>query len=232
MNHIKENLNKIKKKINQLKKEKNLTQDIKLIAVSKNFPSTYIIEAYQAGQLIFGENKVQEGVSKRDKLKEYPVQIHLIGHLQSNKARKAAAHFNVIHSIDNLKTVEKISNYNQEFNQTTEILIQINTSGENSKSGLEPDINVIKKFLGDIKKFPGIKITGFMTIGPLTTKEEDIRKSFTLLRTIRDKMQNFFPNQSFTELSMGMSNDFEIAIEEGATYIRVGSAIFGNRNYI
>ncbi|MGL4369980.1 MAG: YggS family pyridoxal phosphate-dependent enzyme, partial [Spirochaetota bacterium] len=153
---------------------------------------------------------------------------HLIGHLQSNKARDAVRLFDLIHSIDKYETAEKVSQEALAAGKIQKILVQVNTSGEESKNGCTPDdtIEICKK----ISRLKNIQLMGLMTVGPLTDNEDSIRKAFSLLRTLRDKA-SAETGLPLNELSMGMSGDFRIAIEEGATMIRIGSAIFGNRTY-
>ena len=228
---IDQNLKEILKKIESIKKEKKLSQPIQLIAVSKTFPASCVAEAYQAGHRVFGENKVQEGEQKKEELKQLPIEWHLIGHLQTNKAKKAAEIFDWIHSIDSFRLAEKVSKACQELGKRIKILIQINTSFEESKSGMALNEQIIQEEIKKIKELPNLELQGFMTIGPLTEESSLVRKSFIALRDMRDKIQKAFPELNLKELSMGMSSDFEIALEEGATMIRVGSLIFGKRNY-
>ena len=231
MSSIIENLNIILEKIENAKSRAGIKTNVKLVAVSKTKPSSMIREAFECGHTIFGENKVQEGIIKREELKDIAVELHLIGHLQTNKAKKAVETFDYIHSVDSLKLAKKLSFQCEQLKKEMPILIQVNTSGEKSKSGIQDEISQIRNEVGEILELPYLKVQGFMTIGPLTSDLNAIRNSFIELRTIRDKMKDSFKNYNFNELSMGMSSDFEIAVEEGATFIRVGSLIFGARNY-
>ena len=194
MRSIAQNLQAVLENIEKIRVKNNLRQEIKLIAVSKTFPADAVKQAYAAGQLVFGENKVQEGEQKKNELSKLPLEWHLIGHLQTNKAKKAAEIFDWIHSVDSFKLAEKISKACAEFNKTISILIQVNTSGEASKSGLNPDLNLIKEEIEKIKIMPNILLKGFMTIGPLSEDPKRIRESFVLLRNIREKMQAAYPD--------------------------------------
>jgi len=231
MAHIADNLRKILALTAAAQNKSPFKQNVQVIAVSKTFPAAAVQSAYQAGQILFGENKVQEGEKKKLELPGLPVQWHLIGHLQTNKARKAAEVFDMIHSIDSFRLAEKVNQACKDLSKNMPVLIQINTSLEDSKSGLEPDLEKIEAEIEKIKTLSNLTVKGFMTIGPLTEDCEKIRAAFVQLRTIRDKMRERFQDLELSELSMGMSSDFELAIQEGATYVRVGSAIFGRRDY-
>jgi pyridoxal phosphate enzyme (YggS family) len=230
LSSIAQNLNEIRENIENIKTKKNLKQDIKLVAVSKTFPAEAVKDAYEAGQIIFGENRVQEGEEKKNALTGLPLEWHLIGHLQTNKVKKAAEIFDYIHSVDRLRLAQKLSDQCADRENPLPVLLQVNTSGEISKYGMEPDLKIVEDLVSQILELPGLDVRGFMTIGPLSSEESRIRKSFILLREIRDAIQETFPRHSFPELSMGMTGDYEIALEEGATFVRIGSAIFGYRS--
>lgn len=200
---------------------------IKIVAVSKTFPASTIRDAIDAGLRLFGESRVQEARSKIEELKgEYL--FHLVGHLQSNKAKDAIQLFDVIHSIDKLSTAIKVDSEASKINKIQKILIQVNTTGERTKSGVRPD-----ELIGlcrDIMELKNIEILGLMTIGPFTEDKENIRRSFRMLKDFLEEIASSL-GIKITELSMGMSSDYPIAIEEGATMLRIGSAIFGERDY-
>ncbi|MDI6739848.1 MAG: YggS family pyridoxal phosphate-dependent enzyme [Candidatus Edwardsbacteria bacterium] len=203
--------------------------DITLVAVTKTFPPETIRQGIEAGITIIGENWVQEALEKHPAIGN-AVSWHLIGHLQSNKAKKAVEIFSLIHSVDSAALAQEIGRRAGTLGKVQDILIEVNTSGEGQKFGLMPDEGNILKAVAEIKKIKGIKILGLMTVGPLTGDERRIRESFQTLRRLFDRLRSEnLPNVEMRYLSMGMSGDFEAAIEEGSTMVRVGSAIFGSR---
>ncbi|HSW58044.1 MAG TPA: YggS family pyridoxal phosphate-dependent enzyme [Dehalococcoidales bacterium] len=193
--------------------------EVTLVAVTKNIEVSAIREAHQAGLRHFGENRVQEGLAKFPQLTNLdpPPVRHLIGHLQSNKIKSALENFDIIHSLDSVELAEKIS---RRCHQPYPILLEVNIGGESSKSGFAPG-SVFEAFK-QISCLPNLEIRGLMTVAPVFRNVEDVRPVFRMLRELRDKL-------GLQELSMGMSDDFEIAIEEGATLVRIGRAIFGER---
>lgn len=200
---------------------------IELVAVSKTKPVSLIVEAIEAGITHIGENRVQEAQSKYPQI-DHPVKWHLVGHLQRNKVKQALQIFDLIHSVDSPRLLAEIDRRSAESNRTTEILIQVNTSAEPSKFGLEPDQTL--EFIESAQSYTHIRIKGLMTIGAFLPDPEAVRPMFVLLRQLREKIiAQQFPNVEMNTLSMGMTNDFEVAIEEGANLIRVGTAIFGER---
>jgi pyridoxal phosphate enzyme (YggS family) len=205
--------------------------EIKLVAVSKTHPVEVLREAIEAGIENLGENKVQEAIEKISEIGREKAEWHLIGHLQKNKARKAVENFDVIHTLDSLELAERLERIClEEKREELSVLIQIDLADEESKFGIkEKDLPEMLKVLQNCKC---LKFNGLMIIPPYFEDFEKVRPYFAKLREIRDKLnlQNVFAN-AFGELSMGMSHDFEIAIEEGATLIRVGTAIFGRRDY-
>lgn len=206
-------------------------EEIRLIAVTKTHPASQIDEVIKAGVGIFAENKVQEAEIKLPEMKEKADEFHFIGHLQSNKINKLMRlNPDLIHSIDKLSTAQKLDEVCEKMGMTQRILIEINTSGEISKNGMNPDdlLSVIPEFA----KLTHIKVEGLMTIGALSEDETTIRKCFQLLRTLAEQVKTLkHENVEMKHLSMGMSHDFQIAIEEGATLIRVGTLLFGERIY-
>jgi len=203
----------------------NDSQTVSLLAVSKTFPADDVREAAAAGQRAFGENYVQEGVEKIKTLSDLNLEWHFIGPLQSNKTTPVAQHFDWVHSIDRLKIAERLSNARPADKVSLQVCIQVNTSGEASKSGVSPDdVELLAK---QINALPNLTLRGLMTIPEPTDDIQLLRERFALLRTLQDTLnQSGF---SLDTLSMGMSDDMEAAIIEGATMVRVGSAIFGYR---
>jgi PLP dependent protein len=203
-------------------------QSVRLVAVSKRFPADAILEAKQAGQLIFGENYIQEAREKYDTIGN-DVSFHFIGHLQSNKAKIAAAIFSMIETIDRKKVAAALHKHLLELDKKLDILIQVNIGFDEKKSGVEPD--AAEKLLRDIKDYSTLQPRGLMTMPPITANPEDSRPYFRQLKSLADDLQKkklFFDNKN-VELSMGMTNDYHVAIEEGATIVRIGTAIFGER---
>lgn len=207
------------------------SDDITLMGVSKTFPSDRIREAYAAGLRVFGENRVQEFAGKVDALRDLPsAEWHLIGHLQTNKASKAAELFDVVDSVDSARMAEKLNAFAQSAGKTLSVLIEINVGGEQAKSGVAPGSDELERILQGASQWDHLKIRGLMTVPPYTEDPEGSRPFFQQLRQIRDNIATRkLPNVGMAILSMGMSHDFEVAIEEGATCVRVGTAIFGER---
>jgi len=205
------------------------TREVKLIAVSKTFPPEKIEEAIAAGIFRFGENRVQEIIPKNERLKDAKIEWHFIGHLQTNKAKKLLeVPTKYIHSIDRLELVAELDRQLKKRGESREVLIEVNTSGEKSKSGVQLE-NAIE-LIHAVAKFETIKIKGLMTIGALSENDKVVRPCFRNLRELFVRIQDeAIDKVEMLELSMGMSGDFEIAIEEGATMIRLGTAIFGER---
>lgn len=202
-------------------------QDIKLVAVTKTVDAAAVVEAIEAGVTCIGENRVQEAARKfRDVRPE--VEKHLIGHLQTNKVKAALELFDVIQSVDSLRLAREISTRSEAAGERADVLVEVNTSGEESKYGLGPD--EVVSAVAEAADLPGIRIVGLMTVGAFLPDPEDVRPCFRLLRKLRDDIEEaVIPGVSMQHLSMGMTNDFEVAIEEGATIVRVGRAIFGER---
>lgn len=229
---IKENYNEVKRQVLEACQRAGRDEStVKLLAVTKTHPTEIIEEGLAAGIEYIAENKVQESIDKIPKLKDLYKEFHFIGHLQSNKIRKIIdLEPQLIHSLDSLSTIKRMNRIAKEKGIIQSILIQINTSGEASKFGITPE--EADDFIDDCQGFECIRVMGLMTIGKFTDNEQEIRRGFKLLKTIFDRNSGKnFPNIEMKYLSMGMSNDFEIAIEEGANIIRVGSAIFGKRYY-
>jgi PLP dependent protein len=204
---------------------------IALMAVSKTFPAESIHEAHAAGLRLFGENRVQEFATKFAAVQSLSdAHFHMIGHLQTNKATKAAELFHAIDSVDSLRLAEKLNEAATNLNKKLGVLIEINVGGEAAKSGISPASPELDAILTAAPRLTGLDIHGLMTIPPFTDDPEEARPYFRQLRELRDRLSGRnLPNVSLDELSMGMSHDFEIAIEEGSTCVRVGTAIFGVR---
>ena len=201
---------------------------IRLLAVSKTFGADAVRAAAAEGQIDFGENRVQEAEQKRAETRDLTIVWHLIGHLQSNKAKKAAAQFDVIHSIDSADLVRKIDAAAAALGRTVMLLAQADLAGEATKHGARED--ELPSIFQAAAGCAAVKMSGLMIIPPAVDDPENVRSWFRKLRDVRDRLvaQGIDPGQ-LTELSMGMSHDYEIAIEEGATMVRVGTAIFGAR---
>ena len=202
---------------------------IRLVAVSKTFPIAAIREAYAAGQRDFGENRVQEALQKIASATDLDIRWHLLGHLQTNKARKAAPAFAAIHSIDGVELLQKIDAAAVEVGRTPELLIQVDLAGEATKFGASPD--EVPRLLEAAASCRAARVTGLMTLPPVPESPEDARPWFKRLRDLRDEwVASGTPAAMLRELSMGMSADFEVAVQEGSTMVRVGTAIFGSRH--
>lgn len=202
---------------------------IKIVAVTKTVTVQTIQAAHDVGITIFGENRVQEAVPKIEFFKNIPnIEWHMIGHLQTNKAKKAVEHFRIIQSVDSLKLAGQLSAIGTELRKKIDVLVEVNISGEQSKSGIPPE--ALQIFLEDVGNFQTLCIRGLMTIGPLSDDQSLVSKAFRNMKKLYDeaKVCNY-PNCRFEWLSMGMSGDFEIAIAEGSNMIRIGRAIFGER---
>ncbi|GIK26851.1 MAG: YggS family pyridoxal phosphate enzyme [Betaproteobacteria bacterium] len=202
-------------------------EDIRLLAVSKTFPPERLREAAEAGQRAFGENYVQEGLAKIDALGDLGLEWHFIGPLQSNKTRPVAEHFTWVHSIDRLKIAERLAEARGAERPALQVCIQVNVSGEASKSGVSPgDTAALAHGLAAL---PNLRLRGLMAIPEPTDDMALARQRFAALRALRDALNR--EGLALDTLSMGMSHDLEAAILEGATIVRVGSAIFGERHY-
>lgn len=231
---IKENLEIINNRIiKACDKTGRKSDSVKLMAVSKFHPAESVIEAIEAGQMLFGENRVQEACDKFPALMEkYPeIKLHMIGSLQSNKVKNAISVAECIQSVDRISLLDTLEKQCVLANKNIKVLFEIHT-GEESKSGFENKSAVAEALdLCAEGKYSHIIPAGFMTMAPFTDDEKLVRKSFITLRKMSEDLQGKYKQFNLTELSMGMSGDFEIAIEEGSTLVRVGTAIFGERVY-
>lgn len=231
-NTIIENLNTILNRIkNACEKSRRNPQEVKLLMATKTVSPEDIKIALNTGQTLIAENKVQELKEKHEALKDTPHTSHFIGHLQTNKVKDVIKYgVSCVQSVDRLELAEKLHQRLQQENKTMEVLIQVNTSAEESKFGISPDqaLDLVKQ----VSQLDTLKIKGLMTIGLFSSDEDKVRTCFQLLKDIQQKIiAENIPNVEMQELSMGMSGDLEIAIAEGATIIRVGTAIFGERVY-
>jgi len=201
---------------------------IQIVAISKTKPTMLISEAINAGVTDVGENRVQEAKRKYDQING-SVKWHLVGHLQTNKVKQALQIFDLIHSVDSLRLLAEIAHRSVQLNHRPEVLVEVNTSGEQSKNGLKPE--EVLNFMEAALDYTHVRIKGLMTIGRFLPQPEDVRPSFAMLRQLQEKInQQQYPHVEMRCLSMGMTNDFEIAIEEGANIVRIGNAIFGQRD--
>jgi pyridoxal phosphate enzyme (YggS family) len=205
--------------------------DIALMAVTKTQPPERIREAYDAGQRLFGENRVQEFAGKVEALRDLQAaEWHMIGRLQTNKAGKTAEVFRAVDSVDSLKLAEKLDAAARTAGKKLDVLIGINVGGEAAKSGMPPDSAALEELLIAAPRLEALVFRGLMTVPPFTDDPEGARTYFRRLRELRDTIAaRKLPSIAMDELSMGMSHDFEVAIEEGSTCVRVGTAIFGER---
>ena len=201
---------------------------ITLVAVSKTFPGTLVAEAIHAGVHDIGENYVQEVLDKRKALTDEKIRWHFIGHLQSNKVKYIADWVHLIHAVESLSVAKEIDKWGRKANRILDVLVEVNTTGESSKFGVQPD-RVIE-FVTQLAEYTNLRIAGLMTIGPFLPDPESSRPMFRQLRLLKEQIAGLGQrNVTMEHLSMGMTGDFEVAIEEGATIVRVGTAIFGSR---
>jgi len=228
MSEIEKNLQEIESRIiDACRKYGRKRENINLVGISKTKPVELIREAWQTGLTNFGENKIQEAETKIPEIGEGPI-WHLVGHLQTNKVKKAVRLFNMIESVDSLKLAETISKECVKGDIEMQVLLEVNSSGEASKYGFEPD--EIEAAAEKINKLGNLKLEGLMTVGPLTEDVSAIEKAFAMTERLFESMQAKF-GDTIRVLSMGMSDDFERAIKFGSTELRIGTAIFGARNY-
>ena len=224
---IAENLVEVRERISRaIQKSGREPDSARLITVSKQISVDRIEEARAAGAVVFGENKIQEAIPKIEQMGAEGISWHFIGHLQKNKVKFLDERFDLIHSVDSFELAEKIAKHYHSENRVQRILLQVNVSGEAAKFGMEP--KELEKQMAEFFQLQGIQVEGLMTIPPFDSDPENSRRHFSRLRELREQYekQNGLP---LNQLSMGMSNDFEVAIEEGATLVRVGTAIFGPR---
>jgi PLP dependent protein len=209
---------------------------VRLVVVTKSQPIEIVRAAIEAGAKILGENYAEEGVTKLQSLREFSaVEWHMIGHVQSRKAQLVAANFNLMHSLDSLKLAKRLDRFSAEAGRQLSVLLEFNVGGEDSKGGWPAwDEARWSGLLSDVSEtlaLPNLKVRGLMTMPPLGSTAEFSRPFFQRLRRLQGFLASQFPQADFSELSMGTSSDFETAVEEGATFVRVGTAIVGARNY-
>lgn len=227
---IQKNLAAVRERIDKAARQSGRTaDDVRLIAVSKYMPAEYLQWALSAGQYCFGENTVQEYLSKRDEVKDPAIEWHFIGHLQSNKAKILAGHVDWLHTLDSSKLATRLSKSALDSSHVLNVLIQVNIADDPDKFGLPA--SAVPAFIEELLEvnLAGIQLRGLMTIGRREATPEERRTDFAALRGLRERCMTEFDLPGFSELSMGMSGDFELAISEGATMVRVGSAVFGAR---
>jgi PLP dependent protein len=201
---------------------------IRLVAVSKTFPAEFVRAAAGLGQIDFGENKVQEALPKMDQTADLPIRWHLVGHLQSNKAKKAGR-FDVIHSVDSAPLVSRLDEAARAAQKTVDLLVQVDLAGETTKHGAQED--ELAGVFEAARAAAAVRFVGLMLLPPAVADPERVRPFFRRLRDVRDRLlARGIAASALNELSMGMSHDFEVAVEEGATLVRVGTAIFGGRS--
>jgi hypothetical protein len=228
MNDIARNLETVREEIEKAcARAGRSPEEVRLMAVTKTKPRADADAAYEAGVRLFGENRIFEA---RDKYAEFPTdaELHLIGHMQTNKAKTAAEIFSCVQSVDKTKSAAELEKRCASFGKSMDILLEVNTSGEESKYGFT-DENALFRELEGIVTFKHLNVRGLMTIAPFTDDESAVRGSFRKLKELYDKTAVMFPDLRLDTLSMGMSSDFGIAVEEGSTLVRIGSVIFGER---
>lgn len=227
---IAENLERVRERVAPAARRAGRSEsEVALMAVCKTFPAEAIREAYAAGQRLFGENRVQEYAEKAPKVADLTgLEMHLIGHLQSNKANKAVELFQAVDSVDSLKLAERLNAVAEKVGKKLPVLIEVNVGGEEAKSGVAANVDDIGAILSAAPALTNLEFPGLMTVPPYTEDPEGARPYFRKLRELRDEVAKL-RGVRLDELSMGMSHDFEVAIEEGSTCVRVGTAIFGVR---
>ena len=227
---ISSNLNLIKNSIENLKYDLDINRDIKLIAVSKTVDSNGVLEAYSSGQLEFGENKVQELIKKIDEINNNEIKFHMIGHLQTNKVKYLIDKVELIQSLDRISLLKELEKRGKQNNYTFNCLIELNLGKEENKTGMHEE--ELENIIELIEECKFVKVKGLMTIAPFDLDLEEVRIYFKKLKRIYDELaEKEFNNITMEFLSMGMSHDYKVAIEEGSNMIRVGTSIFGERNY-
>lgn len=226
---ISENLSAVKAKIDEAaRRVKRNPEGVKLVCVTKGRSSDEIAEAVRCGISDIGENKVQEAKGKRPALKDMKISWHMVGHLQTNKAKDAVNIFDLIHSVDSVKLANEIENQASRIDKVQDILVEVNTSGERNKFGADPAqvMTLVKEIVG----LKHVNLSGLMTMAPVVKDKEEARPYFRKLREMQTEVNNFLLTAHYSPLvalSMGMSQDYDVAVEEGATIVRVGTAIFG-----
>lgn len=211
--------------------------DVRLVAVTKTVPAYRVHMAWELGLTDFGENRVQEAVEKiplvfpeeKSEIRnsQFPIRWHMIGHLQRNKVKYVIPLFELIHSVDSVRLAREIDKRAGYADKVVPVLIEVNVAGEASKFGFAPE--AVADAVSEIAELPRVRVQGLMTVAPIAGDPEEVRPHFRRLRGLRDRLADQFPDVDWHHLSMGMTDDFEIAVEEGATLVRIGRAIFGER---
>jgi pyridoxal phosphate enzyme (YggS family) len=223
---LRANIERVRERIAAAERRAGRAGEVTLIAVSKTQPPETVAAAARLGLTRFGENRVEEAAAKAGALAALPVEWHMVGHLQSRKAEDVFPWASLVHSVDSIKLAGRLSRAARA-GVTLPILLQANVSGETSKEGFAPE--EVPEAVRIIAALPGLRIDGLMTMAPIVDDPEDVRPVFRALRGLRDDLARQYPLLSLRHLSMGMTDDFEVAIEEGATLVRIGRAIFGER---
>ena len=227
MSSILDNLERVREQIAQAAaKAGRDVKDVELVAITKTHPAEKVREAVEAGQTLFGESRVQEARAKIPELSSN-IRWHFVGHLQKNKVRQALPLFEMIHSVDSLALAQDINRIGEDEGLYPRVLLEVNVAGEGSKFGFAPDD--LREEMEVLLALPRLSIEGLMCIPPLAVESEDSQKFFVQVRELRDSLEKEF-NMKLPQLSMGMTQDFPIGIQEGATLVRVGTAIFGERS--
>lgn len=226
------NLSRIQEEIAAACKRCNRSrEEVELMAVSKTHPAEALREAFHAGITLFGENRVQEYQQKISSLQDLSLQVHLIGHLQSNKSARAVEIFQGIDSLDSVRLALRLEEAAGKLNRRLPVLIEIKLSPEETKTGMSPESTELDELLERMTDLPHLEMRGLMTVPPYAEDPQQSRPYFQQLRNLRDKLAAKHSHLNFATLSMGMSGDFAVAIEEGATRVRIGTALFGARDY-
>ncbi len=239
---VRQNLDEVRSRIAEAAlRSGRQPEDVRLIAVTKTFPAEAVLAAWACGQREFGENRPRQAIGKirwvADTLGEETPAWHMIGHIQSRKARWVVEHYDWAHSVDRLSVAEKLSRLAADAGRELPVLLECNVSGEASKFGYdvaewENDEAMLERFFTEVETalaLPGLRIGGLMTMAPFVDDPESVRPVFASLRRLREALRERFPQAPWSHLSMGMTDDFEVAVEEGATMVRIGRAIFGER---
>lgn len=226
---FKARLNSIRSSIVEATERAGRSDKVTLVAVSKTVEIEHVRAAINAGQLIFGENRVQEAVAKMDALRDYDdaVSWHLLGHVQSNKVKTLVGRFACVQSVDSLRIATELNKRAEATGVSLPVLLEVNVAGEPSKSGF--DLETVQRESGAITELSALRVHGLMTVAPLVADAEEVRWVFRRLRELRDSIRERHAIDGLIDLSMGMSNDYQVAIEEGATIVRIGRAVFGDR---
>ncbi|MBM4165731.1 MAG: YggS family pyridoxal phosphate-dependent enzyme [Ignavibacteria bacterium] len=228
MQSIAENVRSVKENIASIcKRTGRNPNEITIVAVTKTFPKEIILEVLQTNLFDIGENFVQELREKKEQIHDERIRWHFIGHLQRNKVKYIAPWISVIHSVDSVELAVEINKRAEQSSRTIEVFLEVHTTNEDTKHGIKPEETIL--IAKEMQKFSNIHLNGLMTMGPLSDNAEDARPSFKMLRKLKTDL--YYNGIDAPQLSMGMSGDYEIAIEEGATMIRLGTALFGERKY-